>query len=105
TLNMLDNGTGGDAVAGDGIYTGTIPGQPTGTMVAFQVTATDAFGASRVFPNQYPYWPQPFECMVRFGDPIISSSFATYRQWMSQSNVTEFGARPALSNEKLFETL
>jgi Lamin Tail Domain/CotH kinase protein len=105
TLNMLDNGTGGDAVAGDGIYTGTIPGQPTGTMVAFQVTATDAFGASRVFPNQYPYWPQPFDCMVRFGDPIISSSFATYRQWMSQSNVTEFGARPALSNEKLFETL
>jgi len=108
SVNMLDNGTGGDAVSGDGLYTGTIPGQPTDTMVAFQVTATDGFGASRLFPNQYPYWPQAFECLVRFGDPIISSSFATYRQWMSLTNVAYYSDstnHPALSNDKVFETL
>jgi hypothetical protein len=32
---MLDNGTGGDAVAGDGLYSATIPGQAANTLVAF----------------------------------------------------------------------
>jgi len=43
--------------------------------------------------------------MVRFDDPVLSSGFATYRQWMSVSNVNAFAARPALSNERMFETL
>ena len=105
TMNMLDNGTGGDAVAGDGLFSATIPGQATGVMAAFQVAATDSVGAARLFPNQYPYWPQPFECLVRFDDPVISSGFATYRQWMSISNVAAFAARPALDNERMFETV
>jgi hypothetical protein len=107
SVNMLDNGTGGDAVANDGIYTGTIPGQAADTMIAFQVTATDSRNATRVFPLQYPNYNQPFECLVRFGDPVISSSFASYRQWMSSSNVAFFSSpdHPALSNERVFETL
>src|SRR6185436_13740256 len=32
TTNMLDNGTGGDAVAGDGLYTAMIPPQPANTL-------------------------------------------------------------------------
>ncbi len=32
---MRDDGTGGDAIASDGVYSGTIPGQATGTIVAF----------------------------------------------------------------------
>jgi hypothetical protein len=35
TVNLVDNGSGGDAVAGDGIYSASIPGQSAGTMVAF----------------------------------------------------------------------
>ena len=38
---MVDNGTGPDAVAGDGIFSGTIPGQAVNTVVAFYVQATD----------------------------------------------------------------
>jgi len=28
TVTMLDNGTGGDEISGDGVYSGTIPGVP-----------------------------------------------------------------------------
>ena len=41
TLTMTDDGTGGDAVAGDGVFSATIPGQASGTMVAFYLQATD----------------------------------------------------------------
>src|SRR6185295_19091165 len=40
TVTMLDDGTGGDAVAGDGLYSATIPGQPANTLVAFRIQAT-----------------------------------------------------------------
>ena len=43
TLNMVDNGTGGDAIAGDGLYSATIPGQTNGTMIAFFIQAADSF--------------------------------------------------------------
>src|SRR5207247_9668855 len=56
TLTMTDNGAGGDAVAGDGIFTATIPGQPAGTLVAFYVQATDNHApvATGTFPNHAP---------------------------------------------------
>src|SRR5262249_13408313 len=38
-VTMRDDGTGGDAIAGDGVYSGTIPGQPAGTLVAFHLEA------------------------------------------------------------------
>lgn len=104
SVPMRDDGTGLDAVAGDGIFTATIPGQPTNVVVAFQVTATDAQGATRLFPLPNPTYTRPFECLVRFGDPIIASSFGTYRQWMTQDNVNDWQNRPALSNERIFET-
>ena len=44
---MVDNGTGGDAVAGDGLYSATIPGQSSGALVAFHVQATDGFSPRR----------------------------------------------------------
>lgn len=46
TVAMNDAGTGGDAIANDGIYTGTIPGQSHRTLVRYRVTATDTAGAS-----------------------------------------------------------
>src|SRR5208337_479309 len=42
SVPMNDNGTGGDAMAGDGIYSATIPAQSAGTVVAFLVRASDA---------------------------------------------------------------
>jgi len=103
-VTMLDNGTGGDAVANDGLFSGTIPAQPASTLVAFQVTATDSRGAARLFPLQLPGYTLPFECLVRFGDLILTSAFGTYRQWYTQNAVNTWVNRPALSNEKIYGT-
>lgn len=45
-VTMLDNGTNGDAVSGDGIYTAVIPGQAHRSLVRYRVTATDSLGVS-----------------------------------------------------------
>lgn len=98
---MNDAGTAGDAVAGDGIYSGTIPGQAAGVLVPFHVQATDAAAspATVAFPKGASV--STMECLVRFGDPVITSGFGTYRQWMSDYNVQAWRNRPALSNERL----
>jgi hypothetical protein len=99
SVNMVDNGTSGDAVANDGIFSGTIPGQGAGTMVAFYVEAADGLAAV----NQWPRGASPTgpECLVRFGDPVPTSSFGTYRQWLTQANVNNWINRPSLSNERI----
>lgn len=99
-LVMNDSGADGDAVPGDRIYTATIPGQATATLVAFHVQAAEpgaAIGAT--FPTDAP----GRECLVRFGDSQVPGRFATYRLWMTQSNVASWGNRnrPKLSNEPL----
>jgi len=101
-LTMLDNGTSGDAIANDGIFSATIPSQPVNTMVAFVVTATDASLAPRtsLFPTNTPANSSlPRECLVRFGDPSRVSDFGTYRQWFTTTSINSWLNRPRLSNE------
>src|SRR6185503_14461745 len=43
TVPMVNDGTGADALAGDGVYTGLIPAQANGKLIAFRVEATDGF--------------------------------------------------------------
>ncbi len=51
---MKDDGTGGDAVAGDGVFSATIPGQAANQIVAFYISATDSLGAATRFPGIAP---------------------------------------------------
>jgi len=99
TVAMRDDGTGGDAVAGDGLFSATIPGQASGTLVAFRIQATDAHPSpsSRLFPPVAPAQ----ECLVRFGDPQPFGSLGVYRMWMKSTNASSSGvfAREGLSNE------
>ena len=90
----MDDGTGGDAIAGDGIYSATIPGQPIGTLVAFYIQATDNAAApvSTLFPNDAPIR----ECLIRYGDTIPNSSFGTYRFWVTQKSLNTWINRPSL---------
>ena len=44
TIPMVDDGTAGDAVAGDGTYTVVIPGQVNRTLIRYRITATDTPG-------------------------------------------------------------
>ena len=47
---MRDNGTNGDAVAGDGTWTAVLPARADGTIVEFYVRAADAAGNARTWP-------------------------------------------------------
>src|SRR5205085_4406630 len=72
SVPMLDNGTLGDKFAGDGIYSATIPGQPTGTRVAFMIQGTDGTGVSNVFPANamfrvFPSDAVSHEALIRWG--------------------------------------
>ncbi len=50
TLEMKDDGTGGDAVTGDDVFTATVPAQPNRTLVRYRVTVRDTPGASQRWP-------------------------------------------------------
>jgi hypothetical protein len=73
TVPMTDDGTGGDLTSGDGTWTATIPGQATGTMIAFYIQAADKAGvtASATFPNDAP----ARECLVRVGEVQPSGNY------------------------------
>jgi hypothetical protein len=96
TVAMRDDGTGGDAVAGDGLYSATLPGQSFGALVAFRVQATDGFspGAAATFPKG----ASTNECLVRFGESVPSGNFPSYRLWMTQATFNAWDARNNLNN-------
>jgi hypothetical protein len=99
SVPMTDNGTGGDAVAGDGLYSATIPGQTTGTLVAFTLSAADTQTASTRFPAlRNDNAPDP-ECVVLFGDGNPGGSFGVYHMWITQTNVNRWIRLSDLSNE------
>ena len=99
---MVDDGTGNDAVAGDGIYTATIPGASSGTMRAFYIAAFDGLSSTR-FPARGDTTAEVPErtCLVRVGDTLVNTQIATYRVWFSNDVLSAFQSRPTLSNELL----
>lgn len=52
TYVMVDDGTGADELAGDGVYTATLPGQPNRTLVRYRITVTDSTGAGVQVPYE-----------------------------------------------------
>jgi hypothetical protein len=100
SVTMKDNGTGGDAIAGDGIFSATIPGQTAGTLAAFYISATDSNSATARFPALRPNDNEPpRECAVLFGDSNPAGSFGVYHLWITQTNVTRWSNLSDLSNE------
>ena len=104
TIAMTDDGTGGDAIAGDGIFSATLPGQPTATLAAYSISAADAAtpaAATSVFPAGAP----AHECLVRFDEPTAANAFGTYRVWVTKKGTATWTSRPNLSNEPIEGTL
>jgi hypothetical protein len=101
-IPMVDDGTGADLIAGNSIFTATIPGAPGGTMRAFYVAASDGSALTR-FPTMLePTADVPNRtCLVRVGDTMLNTEFATYRIWMSNDVISTFLSRANLSNERL----
>ena len=101
---MHDDGVGGDAVAGDGVYSMTLSGRAAGTLIAFRIEATDTAGgtlspASSLFPPAAPAQ----ECLIRWEDPVPFGTFTHYHLWSTQS--TESSRQNALDNTARDATL
>lgn len=100
---MNDAGVQGDALAGDGVWSGLIPGQAAGTLVAFRIQACDRASPSAcgTFPDEAP----ERECLVRFGDPTPGGSFGVYRFWYTAATSNRWYEAPFTSNEPYAVTL
>src|SRR5204862_6119281 len=78
SINMVDDGTGADAVARDGIYTASIPGHAAGAIVACYIQTVDPLNNTSVFPQDvfsrpgfdrcFPNDAMSRECVLRRGD-------------------------------------
>lgn len=79
---MRDDGTAGDVLAGDGIYTARITGRSAGTLAAFRIEAADGLGATAVFPARVP----TEEALIRWGDEIPFGTFPHAHLWTTQAN-------------------
>ncbi|MCK4293581.1 MAG: lamin tail domain-containing protein [Planctomycetes bacterium] len=99
---MLDDGCGDDLITGDSIFTAAIPGVGGGTMRAFYVAASDGSASTRFPTKLEPSADVPDRtCLVRVGDSMVPSPFATYRVWLSNDVISTFRSRGNLSNELL----
>jgi regulation of enolase protein 1 (concanavalin A-like superfamily) len=100
SIAMKDDGTGGDTIAGDGVFSATISGQVANTVVAFYVSATDSNAVATRFPTIRAGNNEPVrECLVLFGDGNPGGSFATYHFWLTQANINRWANLSDLSNE------
>ncbi|MBN2162880.1 MAG: lamin tail domain-containing protein [Pontiellaceae bacterium] len=99
TAIMNDSGSAGDAIAGDGIYSATIPGQSSGTMVAFFVSANDGSATSR-FPEEAP----DRECLIHWGETMPDGDLGSYRLWVTQANLAFWKSRERNANDPLDAT-
>jgi len=102
TAVMRDDGTGGDAVAGDGVYSATITGRAAGALVGFNILAVDGSAtssASASYPTAWVPSPKPSaECLVRWDDPVPAGNFAHYHLWSSTATENLRGGSSALNN-------
>lgn len=97
TIAMNDSGTAGDALAGDGIWSGNIPGQASNALAGFYVTAQD--GSSQV--TNFPADISAFDCLVMWGQggPNGNKDYNVVRMWMTQATRNYFnGSRLRFSN-------
>jgi regulation of enolase protein 1 (concanavalin A-like superfamily) len=96
---MKDDGTGGDAVANDGIFSATIPGQAANQLAAYYISATDSNSVATRFPALLNDNSPARECLVLFGDGNPGGSFDVYHLWVTQANATRWDNLGNLSNE------
>jgi len=100
SVPMKDDGTGGDAIAGDGVFSATIPGHAANQIVAFYISATDSNSVVTRFPAIRAGDNEPVrECVVMFGDGNPAGSFGVYHLWITQTNVNRWASLSDLSNE------
>lgn len=99
SVPMNDGGAGGDAIAGDGVFSATIPGQGANVIAAFYLSTADSKGATNRFPVLLNDNTPARECLVMFGDSNPGGSFTVYHAWITQANANRWASLGDLSNE------
>ena len=84
-IPMTDNGTGGDAVVGDGVFSATLPGnlQTHRRLIRYRVSATDSLSAS----VQVPY----------ADDPTPNFAYYVYDQTPDWTGAVQPGVTPEVT--------
>jgi hypothetical protein len=97
-LLMLDNATGGDAVAGDSVYTATLPAtlQTNRRLIRYRITCADALGNAQVVPYADDEQPN-FAYYVYAGVPAWSGAFTPGSTPVVTYPSNVFGALPTYS--------
>ncbi len=93
---MYDDGTHGDTVGGDGVWSGFLPGFTQGTKVLFYIEATDARGDRGTHPSAAPAQT----CLYQV-DSTVTSQLFVYRLILDDANQAELQNRPLHSNHLL----
>jgi hypothetical protein len=94
---MNDNGTNGDAKAGDSTYTGIIPAQSSNTIVKYYAVATDDIGQQDTWPNNAPaeyhaytvdYTPPKLRIteILAVNDAVNQDEAGEYDDWLEIHN-------------------
>jgi regulation of enolase protein 1 (concanavalin A-like superfamily) len=96
---MKDDGAGGDAIAGDGVFSARIPGQSAGSLAAFYIVSTDMPGNSTRFPALLTDGTPTREALILFGDNHDGGGYGVYHLWVSQASAARWSSMPNLSNE------
>ena len=105
--NLVDDGTCGDVLAGDGVFSVKLPGQPAGDLLAFRLSAIDRLGATNELPLPDPVYPGDRlgrECLVRFGEsPLVPGErrFGNYRLWLTKAMFDRWSRRGSAHNGPL----
>jgi len=86
---------------GAGLYSADIPGQASGKLAAFSLTAAGSTGATSTFPAGAP----AAEGLVRWGESQpAGNSFPSYRLWFTQATAAAWASRLKNSNAPLDAT-
>ena len=98
-LLMRDDGTYGDELSNDGLYSVQIPGRASNTVVAFYIEAVNK--ASPATTQCYPSSAPANQCLIRFGDMPQKGTLGIYRLWMTKATLDRWSSREKLSNEPM----
>lgn len=103
-VEMVDDGTGSDTVAGDGVFAAQLPAQTSSKLVCFWVEATDALGQAQT--TTYPRNAPTRECLVRMGaNPAKYNDLGQYHYLVNRNNSTIWSKSHKRSNAPVPATM
>lgn len=85
TTTLRDDGTGGDEVAGDRVFSAVLPPRPDNTIVRYRVHLTGDGETRQAWPRP----SAPYAWHAYFVNPVIDTTSTTYHIFISTQHWTE----------------